>query len=72
MIISQGGRFYGYHSDGKFFYDGHEVKDKEGVIQDLGVDFDLSYNRGDTVGAGVNYVTGEIFFTKNENFLLIS
>jgi len=63
---------YGYHSDGKFFYDGHEVKDKEGVIQDLGVDFDLSYNRGDTVGASVNYVTGEIFFTKNENFLLIS
>lgn len=28
-----------------------------------------SYTMGDTVGAGVNYVTGEIFFTKEEKFV---
>jgi hypothetical protein len=39
------------------------------VIQDLGVDFDLRYTMGDTVGAGVNYVIGEIFFTKNEKLI---
>jgi hypothetical protein len=30
---------------------------------------DLCYTTGDTVGAGVNYVTGEIFFTKNEKLV---
>jgi hypothetical protein len=58
---------YGYHSDGRFCHDGG--RDKEGVIQDLGVDFDLSYTVGDTVGAGVNYVTGEMFFTKNQKLV---
>jgi hypothetical protein len=60
---------YGYYSDGKLSGHGHFVNDKEGVIQDLGVDFDLSYTKGDTAGAGVNYVTGEIFFTKNEKLV---
>jgi len=55
---------YGYRSTGKFWKNGDI--DYKGVIQDLGVDFDLRYTMGDTVGAGVNYVTGEIFFTKNE------
>jgi hypothetical protein len=60
---------YGYHDNGPFYYDNHCVNDKEGVIQDLGVDFDLRYTRGDSVGAGVNYVTGEMFFTKNQKFV---
>jgi len=58
---------YGYHDDGQFWDDNHYVK--VGVIQDLGVDFDLRYTRGDTVGAGVNYVTGEMFFTKNQKLV---
>jgi ankyrin repeat protein len=62
---------YGYDIGGDFLYDGHLVKDKGGVIQDLGVDFDLSYTVGDTVGAGVNYVTGEIFFTKNQKLVRV-
>ncbi|CAK9860712.1 unnamed protein product [Sphagnum jensenii] len=60
---------YGYHGHGRFYYDSDCVNDKEGVIQDLGVDFDLSYTRGDTVGAGVNYVTGKAFFTKNQKLV---
>jgi len=73
---------YGYWSCGSVMYNGHFVKnqseDKEGVVQDWGVgvegviqdvDFDLIYTRGDTVGAGVNYVTGEIFFTKNQKLV---
>jgi serine/threonine-protein phosphatase 6 regulatory ankyrin repeat subunit B len=60
---------YGYDGDGCFFYDGLYGNNKEGVIQDLGVDFDLRYTRGDTVGAGVNYVTGEMFFTKNQTLV---
>jgi hypothetical protein len=60
---------YGYLGDGLFFYDGLYGNNKEGVIQDLGVDFDLRYTRGDTVGAGVNYVTGEMFFTKNQTLV---
>jgi hypothetical protein len=43
--------------------------DYEGVIQGLGLDFDSSYTKGDIVGAGVNYVTGEIFFTKNQKLV---
>jgi hypothetical protein len=39
------------------------------VIRELGLDFDVSYTMGDTVGAGVNYVTGQIFFTKNEKLV---
>jgi len=61
---------YGYHDYGGFGYDGHfKRKNKYGVIEDLGVDFDLSYTKGETVGAGVNYVTGEIFFTKNQTLV---
>jgi len=60
---------YGYHSDGRFLNNGHFQYDKKGVIQDLGLGFDLSYTMGDTVGAGVNYVTGEIFFTKNQKLV---
>jgi hypothetical protein len=48
---------------------GHLGNDKKCVIQDLGVDFDLRYPMGDTVGVGVNYVTGEIFSTKNQKFV---
>jgi hypothetical protein len=61
---------YGYHSYGEF-YNGNIFRYEEGVIQDLGVDFDLTYTKGDTVGAGVNYVTGEIFFTKNEKLVCL-
>jgi hypothetical protein len=57
---------YGYHGDGYFWYDNCG---KKGGIQDLGVDFNLSYTMGDIVGAGVNYVTGEIFFTKNQTLV---
>jgi ankyrin repeat protein len=60
---------YGYHSAGKFCNGNSWFGYKEGVIEDLGVDFDLTYTKGDTVGAGVNYVTGEIFFTKNEKLV---
>jgi ankyrin repeat protein len=60
---------YGYHNHGYIFYDGNFVHPEEGVIQDLGVDFDLRYTKGDIVGAGVNYVTGEIFFTKNQKLV---
>jgi hypothetical protein len=48
---------------------GHLGNYKKGLIQDLGVDFDLRYTMGDTVGPGVNYVTGEIFFSKNQKFV---
>jgi len=57
---------YGYHGDGFFWYD---HCGRKGGIQDLGVDFNLSYTMGDIVGAGVNYVTGEIFFTKNQTLV---
>ncbi|CAK9258269.1 unnamed protein product [Sphagnum jensenii] len=60
---------YGYDGEGRFWCDGHYVNRKEGVIQDLGVDFDLRYTKGDTVGAGVNYVTGEMFFTKKQKLV---
>ncbi len=58
---------YGYDSYGCFWYD--DSQDEGGRIQDLGVDFDFRYTVGDTVGAGVNYVTGEIFFTKNQKLV---
>jgi hypothetical protein len=32
-------------------------------------DFDLRYTEEETVGAGVNYVTGEFFFTKNQKLV---
>jgi hypothetical protein len=35
----------------------HLGNDKKGMIEELGVDFNLRYTMGDTVGAGVNYVT---------------
>jgi ankyrin repeat protein len=57
---------YGYHGNGYFWYNSCG---KKGGIQDLGVDFDFSYTKGDTVGSGVNYVTGEIFFTKNQKLV---
>jgi hypothetical protein len=67
--IGQDPNTYGYHSDSSFVYDNNwcECNQKGGkvVVQDLGVGFDFSYTMGDTVGAGINYVTGEIFFTKN-------
>jgi len=61
-----GSNTYGYHGDGYFC---HDSCGKKGGIQDLGVDFDFSYTKGDIVGAGVNYVTGEIFFTKNQKLV---
>jgi ankyrin repeat protein len=61
----------GYHSDGEFWYDSHCVNKEKGVIQDLGVDFDFRYTGGDTVGAGANYVTGEIFFSKNQKLVCL-
>jgi hypothetical protein len=68
-LPGQDSNTYGYDGDGCFFYDGLYGNNKEGVIQDLGVDFDLRYTRGDTVGAGVNYITGEMFFTKNQKLV---
>ncbi len=47
----------------------HLGNDKKGMIEELGVDFNLRYTMGDTVGAGVNYVTWEIFFSKNQKFV---
>jgi hypothetical protein len=49
---------YGYDSDGTFWYECYG----RGI-------HDHGYTMGDTVGAGVNYVTGEIFFTKNEKLV---
>ncbi len=60
---------YGYDGNGHFIYDNGFVHPGAFVIEDLGEDFDLSYTKGDTVGAGVNYVTGEIFFTKNQTLV---
>jgi hypothetical protein len=60
---------YGYFSVGSLPENGHSQNDKKGVIEGLGVDFDFKYTKGDTVGAGVNYVTGEIFFTKNQTLV---
>jgi len=60
---------YGYFSVGSLPENGHSQNDKKGVIEGLGVDFDFKYTKGDTVGAGVNYVTGEIFFTKNQKLV---
>ncbi|CAK9200146.1 unnamed protein product [Sphagnum troendelagicum] len=60
---------YAYRSYGAFLCDWSLVKAEETVNQDLGVDFDFRYTTGDTVGAGVNYVTGKIFFTKNQKLV---
>jgi ankyrin repeat protein len=71
--IGQDSNTYGYHSDSSFVYDNNwcECNQKGGkvVVQDLGAGFNFSYTVGDTVGAGVNYVTGEIFFTKNQKLV---
>jgi ankyrin repeat protein len=59
---------YGYHSDGDFC---HVNCSYMGMYEDeeLEEGFNLSYTMGDTVGAGINYVTGKIFFTKNEKLV---
>jgi hypothetical protein len=51
----------GYHSNGQFWKNNDIHSDNEAVIQGLGVDFELRYIMGDIVGAGVNYITEEIF-----------
>eukprot|EP01083_Nonionella_stella_P278200 945976_1 len=51
---------YGYHGD-----DGGIFHSKGDMIRVYGP----TYNVGDTVGCGVNYQTGGIFFTLNGNFL---
>jgi hypothetical protein len=57
---------YGYNGSGNFCRDNIWYASDRYVVQELKVGFNLSYTMGDTVGAGINYVTGEIFFTKNE------
>jgi hypothetical protein len=66
---SDSGFWYGYDSASPFWFLRPGEVNKAGVVQDLGVDFDFRYTVGDTVGAGVNYVTGEIFFTKNQQLV---
>lgn len=46
---------YGYHGDDGLFYHGHGRGDA----------FGQTFTTGDTVGAGINYASQEIFFTKN-------
>jgi hypothetical protein len=58
---------YGYHSDCSFYYDSKWHNNSR--VQELEAGFHGSYTMGDTVGAGVNYVTGKIFFTKNEKLV---
>ncbi|XP_072969696.1 ran-binding protein M homolog [Typha angustifolia] len=46
---------YGYHGDDGYLYRGHGK----------GEAFGPTFTTGDTVGAGINYASQEIFFTKN-------
>lgn len=47
---------WGYNGD-----DGKKFHNPLGV----GLRYSYSYNTGDTVGCGINIVTGKLFFTKN-------
>lgn len=50
---------YGYHGD-----DGHFFESAgKGVL------YGPTYTTGDTIGCGINFMTRELFFTKNGKFL---
>lgn len=46
---------YGYHGDDGHVYAGHQS----------GKTYGPSFSAGDTIGCGVNFKTGNAFFTKN-------
>lgn len=50
---------FGYHGDDGFLYHGHGK----------GESFGPKFTTGDTVGAGINYASQTIFFTKNGKFV---
>lgn len=50
---------YGYHGD-----DGHFFESAG-----KGISYGPTYTTGDTIGCGINFMTRELFFTKNGKFL---
>jgi hypothetical protein len=50
---------YAYHGDDGLAFSGHN----------LGKPYSRKYNKGDVVGAGINFKTNTVFFTLNGNYL---
>lgn len=50
---------YAYHGDDGRAFSGHNV----------GKSYSSQYNKGDIVGAGINFKTNTVFFTRNGKYL---